>query len=222
MKSKIKKYSIVSTLLTLTICNVAFAKHGNGGGNGHGNNPKPGTPTSGSAAFFVSEAGEHAMRVISAENPVNQNNVIYSNTSFNDTAKTANVIIEFRDGAKREFNCSLSQSSSNSGSVTKPEMHCSNTTTESGYWSFKPYSKTSNAGLISESVEHAIRLVVSANNSLEKSIKGSDARLDEKSKSVAVTLFLMDNSQKSFKCSLVDHPSHGGSVMKKEMICFNQ
>lgn len=218
MKTKMNFNSLIIFASTMIISTTVSASHG--GGNGR--NPNPGNPAPGSNAAFVAEASEHAMRVVVGENTAAQNLVIYTNVDFDETTKSAKVLVEFRDGSKRELKCSTYMDSSHSGTVVKPEMRCSTNVNESGYWSFKPYAKTSNAGLLAESVEHALRILLATNSGLAKLVVGSDARLNEQSKNVTLTLFLTDNTQRKFNCALVDHSSHGGSVIKKELVCLAQ
>ena len=79
--------------------------------------------------------------------------------------------------------------------------------------------RDSAAGILSESVEHSIRLlyVMDAPTQVSRSMSAA-AEYDAESKSCIVTL-TSDSDTFTYRCSLFNDLSHGGTILKKEVRC---
>jgi hypothetical protein len=79
---------------------------------------------------------------------------------------------------------------------------------------------TNASEFLHESIEHSIRKIALSNPAVSTNLSGvSAAAID--ADSVAVELTLSSGEAFTLNCELVDEWSRGGTVLKKEVVCFN-
>jgi hypothetical protein len=80
-------------------------------------------------------------------------------------------------------------------------------------------SRLSQAGILLEASEHAVRSLI-VTGTAESAIESVESSVVEQGYKVLVGLDA--GTVVTFTCSLMDELSHGGTVLKKEVRCFKQ
>lgn len=81
--------------------------------------------------------------------------------------------------------------------------------------------KNSQAGFVSESLEHSLEQFVRANPELKDSVQDASV-VSETPEDSVVTISLSDGNAVTFTCAAFDDWSNSGTVLKKEVVCRRQ
>lgn len=78
--------------------------------------------------------------------------------------------------------------------------------------------KNSQAGFVSESLEHSMRIFYRTNQALKDQVV--DAAVESTSLDTSVvSIILNDGSEYQYDCLRFDDTSRGGTIIKKEVVC---